>query len=114
MNPSSAGFDHSLNQFKNIERPAETRFGIRHNRHQPVDVDLATERFRIAAATKLAVGMANLAGAQQRTIDSPNDRRHAVRWIQTLIGIHLTGKIGIRRDLPAAEKNRLETGFHLW
>ena len=100
MYTGRAGFDHCLRQFENIERPTEPGFGIRDNRREPINIDLT-------------FGVVDLIGALQRLIDSPNDCRHAVRRIQTLVRIHLAGKICVRRDLPSAHVNCLQSRFDL-
>ena len=95
-----ARFDHRFDQFEDIERPAETSFGVGHDRHEPIDV-------------VFAFGMRDLVGALQRLVDPFDHRRHAVRRIKTLVGIHLPGEIGIRRHLPSAEINRFQSRLHL-
>jgi hypothetical protein len=94
MHTGRTGLDHCLDQLENIERSPETGFGIRHDRGEPVDV-------------VLAFAMRNLVGALQRLVDSPNNCWDTVRWIETLVGIHLPGQIRIRCDLPAADINCL-------
>ena len=100
MHAGRAGFDHRFDQFEDIERAAETGFGIGHDRREPVDL-------------VLAFGVRDLVGALQRLVDPPNDRRNAVRRVKTLVGIHLPGEIRVGRDLPAAEINCLQPGLHL-
>ncbi len=60
-----------------------------------------------------SLGGMNLVGAQKCVIDSANNFGYAIGGIQTLIGIHLAGKIGIGGNLPAGEVNCFQPGFHL-
>src|SRR3546814_6359437 len=39
--------------------------------------------------------------------------RHAVIGVEALVGVHLPGGVGVRRDLPAREVNRLQPGADL-
>jgi hypothetical protein len=55
----------------------------------------------------------DLVRAQQRVVDAAHDRRHRIRRIQGLVRVHLTREVGIARDLPAGEVDRLESGTHL-
>jgi hypothetical protein len=57
--------------------------------------------------------MINLIGPEQGAINALNDRRYAVRRIETLIGIHLFGKVRVRRNLPAADINRVKSSSYL-
>ncbi len=61
----------------------------------------------------LPFGVMNLVGARERLIDFPDHVRNAVGWIQTLIRIHLSGVVGIGRDLPSTHINRFQTGCDL-
>jgi len=42
----------------------------------------------------------NLVGAQQSIVDALDHFRHRVDRVETLVRIHLTGGVGIARDLP--------------
>ena len=90
MHTGRARLDHRFDQFENVERSAETSFGVGDDGRKPVDL-------------VLAFGMRDLVRALQRLVDSPNDRRNTVGRVKTLVRIHLPGEIGIGRDLPAAE-----------
>ena len=94
-----AGRDHQLHQLVGVEHASEARFGIRDERHVPLD--------RV-----VAVHMMDLVGAPERILNPADQVRHAVGGIQTLIGIHRHRAVCIRRDLPAADVNRLEAGLH--
>ena len=100
MNAGRARLDHRLDQLENVERTAETRFGVGHDRNEPVDL-------------VIAFAVRDLIGALQGLIDAPNDCGDAVRRVEALVGIHLAGKVGVRRDLPAAQVDRLQPGAHL-
>ena len=91
-----ARLDHSFDQFKDIERPAKTSFGVGHDRHEPIDIVFALDT-------------RDLVGALQSLIDPFYHSRHAVCRIKTLIGIHLAGEICIGRHLPSAKINRFES-----
>ena len=54
----------------------------------------------------------DLIGTLKRVVDALDDFRHGVVRIQRLIGIDLTRRVRVRRDLPAREVDRLESGFH--
>ena len=58
-----------------------------------------------------AVG--DLVRALQRLVDPLYHRRHAVRRVKALVGIHLPGEIRVRRDLPSAQVNCFQSGPHL-
>ena len=60
-----------------------------------------------------ALGMMDLIGTLERLVDPLHYRRDAVRRIKTLVGIHLSGEIGVGRNLPAAEIDRLQPGLYL-
>ena len=55
----------------------------------------------------------DLIGTLERLVDPLHHRRDAVRRIKTLVGIHLSGEIGVGRNLPAAEIDRLQAGLYL-
>ena len=95
-----ARLDHSFDQFKNIERPAKTSFGVGHDRHEPIDIVFAFDT-------------RDLVGALQSLIDPFYHSRHAICRIKTLIGIHLAGEIGIGRHLPSAKIDRFQSRLNL-
>jgi hypothetical protein len=78
VHTSCPGFDHAFHQLEGIERPAEARFGIGHDRQKIV---------MVAAALQ----MLDLIRSTQRVVDAADDHRHAVGRVQALVGIHLTG-----------------------
>lgn len=93
-------FDHGLHEFEYIQRPSEAGLGIRDDGREEIDVILA-------------LGMLDMIGALQRLIDSLHDMRNAVRRIETLVGIHLSGQVRVRRHLPSAEIDGLQSRFDL-
>ena len=95
-----AGLDHHLHQLERVQRAAEARFRVGDDRREPV---------RAAAPFDVV----DLIGALQGLIDPLHDLRDGVRRIETLVGIHVAGEVRVRRDLPAGEVDRLETGAHL-
>ncbi len=57
--------------------------------------------------------MVDLVGALKCVVDGADNVRHAIRRIQALVGIHLSGKIGVTGNLPSAQVYGLESGDHL-
>ena len=100
MHAGRAGFDHRLHQLERIEHAAETGFGIGHDRLHEIDI---AHTFRAL----------DLIRAQQRVVDAFHHLRHGVHGVQRLVGIHLAGDVGVGRDLPAAEIDRLQAGLDL-
>ena len=90
MNTRRAGFDHRLGQFEDVQRTTESRLRVGDDWNKPVDIILA-------------FGVLDLICTLQRLIDPFHDRRHAVRRIQALIGIHLAGEISVGSNLPSAK-----------
>jgi len=98
MHARSAGLDHGFGELVHVERTAESRFHVGHDRREPVGCGVALE-------------VIDLIGAGEGVIDAAHDIGHAIGRIQTLIGIHLPRAVCIGGDLPAAQVNRLEPGF---
>ncbi len=99
MHPRHAGGDIGLHDFETVERPAEARFGIGDDRREPVAADVPLH-------------MLDLVGAGERRVDPLGQFRSSVRRIERLVGIHLPGGVGIGRDLPARQIDRLQPGAH--
>src|SRR5829696_7387976 len=97
---SGDGFDHGLHQLENVERPTETGLGVGDYGGEPVDA-------------VPALGVVDLVGPLQRLVDPLDHVRHAVGWIQTLVGIHVPGQVGVSGHLPARKIDRLESGLDL-
>src|SRR5918992_655916 len=100
MHTRCAGLDHVFHQLKGVQYAAKTRLRIRHDGQKPIDA-------------VVAFGVMDLIGADQGIVDPADHRGYAVDWIKRLIGIHGKGAIGIGRDLPAAQIDRLEPGLGL-
>jgi hypothetical protein len=94
------GVDHGLRDFKRMERPAKAGLRIREDRREPIAV-LDSSQVRL------------LVFPSERVVDPAHDVRDAVRRIQTEIGVHLSGVVAVRRDLPAAHVNRTQARAHL-
>ena len=90
-------FNHLQHEFIGVERPAEPGFSIGNNRRPKVEA--------IFAAKQL-----NLIGSLERIVDAADDRRHAVRRVQALVGIHARSQVVVCRHLPAAQVDGSETG----
>ena len=95
-----AGFDHRLHQLEGVEHAAEAGLGIGDDRREVVDV-------------VLALGPLDLVGAREGVVDALDDHRHRVRRIERLVGVHLAGDVGVARDLPARQVDRLQAGLDL-
>src|SRR5215204_5717898 len=100
VDASGAGFDHGLHQLENVEGPTETGLGVGDYGGEPVDA-------------VPALGVVDLVGPLQRLVDPLDHVRHAVGWIQTLVGIHVPGQVGVSGHLPARKIDRLESGLDL-
>src|SRR6266516_3329640 len=57
--------------------------------------------------------MMDLVCTLQCTVDLAHQCGNTVAWVQALVGIHLSGIIGIRGDLPSADVDRLESRSYL-
>ena len=100
MHAGGAGLDHRLHELERVQRAAEPGFGVRHDRRHPVG-SVVTFRMR------------DLVGAAQRIVDPPHYVRHGIDRIQRLVRIHLAGGIGIGRDLPTGQVDRLQSCLDL-
>ena len=94
------GLDHGLHQFERVQHAAETGFCIGHDRGEEVDVVLA---FRPL----------DLVSALERVVDLLDDLGHRIHRVQRLIRIHLAVAVGITRNLPARQIDRLQTSLDL-
>ncbi len=88
-----------LGQFESIEVAAETSFGIGDDRRHPFGAGFALH-------------VMNLVGAQQGIVDALHHARHRVDRVQTLIRIHLSGRVRIAGHLPTRAVDRLESRLH--
>lgn len=101
MDACRAGFDHLLHELESVERSAESGFGVGDDGREPVGPVLPS------------VQDLDLIGAAQGVVDALDDRGDAVGGVETLVGVHLSGEIGVCGDLPAAEVDGLQSGFDL-
>ncbi len=97
VHTGGAGLDHLAHQLVGVERSAEAGLGVRDDRRHPV-------------AIVAALGELDLVGTAKRVRDATDDGRHAVRRVQALIGVDLLAEVRVRRHLPAAQVDRLESG----
>ncbi len=95
MNRRGPRLDHRLHQLEGVQISTKSRFGVGHQRSQPVGF-------------VVSFGVVNLIRAQKRVVQAANEIRHAIRRIQALIGIGLRRVVGISRHLPPAHVNRIE------
>ena len=90
MYAGCAGIDHLLHQFKRVQGATEPGFGIGYDRGKPV-------RSSFSAVQNL-----DLVGPAQSVVNAADNFRNTVGRIKTLVGVHLTGQIGIGGYLPSA------------
>ena len=102
MHARRAGLDHRLHQLVGVQRAAEAGFRVGDDRRHPVGA--------VAAALASA-----RSGRQRRSalLIRAHHVRHRIDRIQRLVGIHLPRRIGVARDLPAGQIDRLQPGLHL-
>jgi len=92
---TSARLDVRLHDLERVERPTEAGLGVGHDRGEPV-------------RPLVTLGMGDLVGAQPRVVDPAHHRRHRVRRVEALVGVGVPGEVGVRRDLPAGQVDRLQ------
>ena len=97
VHAGGAGGDHQLHQLIGVEHAAEPRLGIGDQRYVPVD-------------GMVAVHVMDFVGAPQRILNPADQVGYAVGGVQALVGVHGQRAVGVRRDLPAADVDRLEPG----
>ena len=96
---SCAGLDVGLHDLERVQRPAETGLRVGDDRREPV---------RLAVALRVA----DLVGAEQRVRDPPGESGARVRRIEALVRIGAADEVGVCRNLPAREVDRLEARLH--
>ena len=89
-----------LHQLEGVERAAEAGLGV------------GDDRRRASARSCVALGPLDLVGAQERVVDAPHERGHAVRRVEALVGVDVAREVRVGRDLPAGEVDRLQAGLH--
>ncbi len=101
VNAGRTRFDEGLHDLEGVERSAETCLGVRHDRREP-GVDRQAVAFR----------RFDLVGALQRAVDALGEFRGSIGGVKRLVGIHGGRRVGIGRDLPARQVDRLQAGAH--
>src|SRR5918994_4072330 len=76
-----AGFDHGLHQLEDVESATEPGLGIGDDGCEPV-------------GAVPALGMVDLVSPLQSLVYSPNNVRHAVGRVQTLVWVHVPRQVG--------------------
>ena len=97
--------DHRLHQLEDIQRAAETGLGVGDDRREEIMLG--------RGLAVMPLHGLDLVGALQRLVDAAHDGRHAIDRIEALIGIHVAAGVGVRRDLPARQVDRLQPGLYL-
>jgi len=97
MDSGHAGLDIGLHELEDVKRATEAGLRVGHNGGKPI-------------ARGTALGMLNLIGALESSVDAPTQLRARIRRIERLVGIHGAGGVGVRGDLPAGKVNGLDTG----
>ena len=105
VNASRTGINHGLHEFECIQNTTEAGLSVSHDGQEVVDV--------VGIARVLAFHPLDLIAAGQGAVDTTNDLGHRVGGIQGLVGVHLTGHVGIASDLPAGEVNGFQAGLGL-
>ena len=90
----------ALVELEDVQVAAEAGLHVGDDRDHPVDL-------------VVAVGVVDLVGAQERAVDRAHDLGDAVDRVQALVGVHLAREVGVGRDLPAGEVDRLQPGADL-
>ncbi len=99
MHARRARLDHRLHQLEGVERPAEAGLGVGDDRREPVRAVRRPRRESIWSARSSALLM------------RLHERGSAVRRVEALVGVHLAGEVGVGRDLPAGQVDRLQAGL---
>ena len=97
VDAGGAALDHRGHHLEGVERAAEARLGVGHDRQEEVCVT--------------SLGPRDLVGALERVVDPLDDRRHRVRGVQRLVGVGVPGEVRVGGDLPAGHVDRLEAGL---
>ena len=94
-----AGFDHRLHQLEGVERAAEAGLGVGDDRRELVDRRLALRRAGSGRRGGSALLMRSHHGRHAVDRDTGSGRDTSAR------------RVGVGRDLPAAEVDGLQTGL---
>ena len=98
VDAGGAGLDERLHELERVQRPAEAGLGVGDDRREPV-------------RAVLPLGGVDLVGAEERAVEALHERRGAVRRVEALVGVRVTGEVRVGRDLPAREVDRLQAGL---
>lgn len=99
MHTRRARRDIGLHDLEAVEGATEPGLGIGDDRREPV-------------ARRATLGMFDLVGASERRVDPPRKLRPGIGGVERLVGIHLPRRVGVGRDLPARQIDRLQPGAH--
>ena len=92
------GLDERLHELERVQRTAEAGLGVREDGREPV-------------RAVSAFGCVDLVSAEQCVVHALHERRGAVRRIEALVRVRVSGEVAVRRDLPPGEVDRLEPRF---
>src|SRR5947209_12829672 len=100
MHTCRASFDHRFHQLKDIQWTTKTSLGIGHNGSKPVGMTLALCHL-------------DLIRSLQSLVNAAHDMRNAIGGVETLVRVHVPGKISVGGNLPAAQINGLQASLYL-
>ena len=95
------GGDHGLLQLVDVERAAEAGLAVGDDRGEPV------------LHRAVALDLGDLVGTHQRVVDAAHHLRHRVGRVEALVGVGVSGQVGVAGDLPARQVDGLQAGAHL-
>ena len=98
VDAGGAGGDEALGELEHVERPAEARLAVGHDRGE-------------APGLGVSLGPGDLIGAPEGVVDPLDQRRSRVGRVERLIRIHLSGQVGVTCHLPPREVDGVETGL---
>ncbi len=105
VNAGGACFDHALHQLVSVQYAAETGFSVCHDWSEVVDVAFVARAF-----TGFPL---DLVSTTERVVDALDHGWNRIHRVQRLVRVHRFGGVVVRRDLPARQVDRLDTGFDL-
>ena len=100
VHAGGARLDIGLHDLEGVERSAEAGLRVGDDRREP-GFDRAFSLHRL-----------DLVGALERAVDPSHQLGTGIRRIERLVGIHGASGVGVGRDLPAGEVDRLQPGAH--
>ena len=96
----STSLNHSLHQLISVQRSTKASFSVRND-------------WRIIINLIISFNTFDLVGSLKCFINFFNNLWNTVRWIKTLIRIHVTSKVCVSRNLPATKINCFQSSFDL-